>query len=191
MKKAIVIIILILTGFANLRAQNMTREEAENKASLNSPAQEHNALKQFEGEWRRLYYFTPYMQEPLQGKGEATTEIIYGGRFVEINAQVEVIGQLFHSKMFIGFDRRYEKYFYVMFDDYQTYEVRGEGDYDPKKREFEFYGSYFDALQKEEVEFKLTLTFERNDKYYYRLYEKLQSGRYHKAVEIGCIKKPD
>ncbi len=95
---------------------------------LAQPGPEHELLTQLTGEWVsevsiQMAPGTPAMVQ----KATASGALILEGRFVEIKAFGDFMGQPFESLTFLGFDRRHEEYTLIGLDTLGTYWVSARG----------------------------------------------------------------
>jgi hypothetical protein len=67
---------------------------------------------------------------PMTQTASSTCRRILDGRFLEMVAQGDVMGQTFESMALFGFDRRHEVWTTVGFDTLGTYWVSGAGSRD-------------------------------------------------------------
>ena len=88
----------------------------------------------------------------------------------------------------IGFDRRIGKFFLFGIDQLTNSPIYAKGDYNKDKKEFMFTGEDIDIVEKKPIPFKITITFEDEGKYTYRMFV-TKDGKETKAVETINVKK--
>ena len=99
--------------------------------TLAQPGPEHAQLARYVGAWKgEVSLWSPFMpagSEPLKQEASATCRTILGGRFLEMTAHGDFMGQPFESGSMMGFDRRNKEWTTVGFDTLGTYWVSGAG----------------------------------------------------------------
>ncbi len=162
MKKLLYIIAaLFITATINAAAQ--TEQEMAAWMAMATPNANHEVLKQFEGSWKMDWAYRMTMEQPEEkGTGTAEHKMILGGRFIQIDGMVDMMGQAMKILQFIGYDNRKNEYFLIGMDEFGTYAMICKGAYDKNKKQFTFNGSDLDPMTKKEYPFRIVITFAGN-----------------------------
>jgi hypothetical protein len=111
---------------------------AAEMAELAQPGPEHERLAAMAGSWdleQRMYM--PGNDTPMVLTGRSESEMVLGGRFLEMRTRVAGLSE---SIGYLGFDRRHGVFTTVGFDTLGTYWVSGRGPYDPERGALVLYG---------------------------------------------------
>ncbi len=123
-----------------------------------APGPEHELLKSMTGKWK--YKLTNYMDpsSPTKTSGTAKGEMMLGGRFSRFESTGKMMGANFSTFSLMGFDRRKNKYFIVECDEFGTYTVFAEGDYDKATKTLTLSGENEEEGTKVPFQFIFKLT---------------------------------
>lgn len=180
------ILIVILFSATQLFSQNFQLPEEQKFLELTLPGPEHEILKKFEGKWKQNIILR-HTNEEVAGKGNIENNLIYNGRFLEMNANFNFLGYPLEGKIIIGYNRHSASYFLFGIDSYDTKPIYVHGEYDKKNEELTFQGSYHNSKLKKNIDFRIVLKIERENKYTYKVYNKI--GKEDRLVnETSCIK---
>lgn len=137
------------------------------------PNANHARLERFVGEWRQLIVYRARPGEVVyDSEGVSKNEMILEKRFLKMEGSVKYSGSDFETLSIIGYDNRFKEYFLETFDQNTTYPLRFTGVYSEENDEFVFEGFDYDLLSGEKEFVKIEISFEREDKFVYKLFRK-------------------
>ena len=67
-------------------------------------AEEHQTLRRMAGRWDSEWTWTAPGMPPLQGKGTATSQLLFEGRFLRQDYESTMMGQPWHGILHMGYD---------------------------------------------------------------------------------------
>lgn len=189
---SLLIMILLLVRLNNLFGQEENIEAESNETAKAfktvSLGPEHGKLKMFEGKWRQLC--TQYVKDspPIYGKGETENSFILAGKYINFKSKYVMMNFNIENNIYIGFDRRIDKYTIVVFDNQNTFPLIANGEYNESKKQFVFHAESLDLLNNNKP-FPVTilLTFEKEDKYIYEIVIE-QGKKAQLSLQIANIK---
>jgi hypothetical protein len=193
MKKfSLIVILMLLVRISSSFAQDekILDDAAETAKAfqLMSLGPEHGKLKMFEGKWRQLC--TQYVKDspPVYGKGETENSFILAGKYLNFKSKYVMMDFNIENNIFLGFDRRINKFTLVVFDNQNTFPIVANGDYNESKKQFEFHFESLDLFNKNKP-FPVTIlfTFEKEDKYIYEVIIE-QGKKTQLSLQIANIK---
>lgn len=165
MKNLLYICLLALTlAFAGKTAAQSEQEMAAWMA-MATPNANHEILKMFEGKWDMAWSYRMSLEQPEEkGTGSAEHKMILGGRFIQMDGIVDMMGQKMKTLQFIGYDNRKNEYFQVGMDEFGTYAMFSTGKYDKDKKQLTFTGTDLDPMTKKEYPYRIVITFADKNK---------------------------
>jgi hypothetical protein len=180
-----VVLILIFNAY-NAFSQNFQYPDEQKFLELTTPGKEHDILSKFEGKWKQNILLK-HTTEEITGTGTIENRMIYSGRFLEMDAVYNFSGYPMEGKIIIGFNRHTSKYFLFGIDNYDTKPIYITGEYNNKTQELSFTGSEFDPKTKKNINFKIVLKIERENKYTYKVFNIFDKNE-KLIIEKHCIK---
>lgn len=180
-------ILILLFFVVNLSfSQNLQLPDEQKFLELTLPGKEHEFFKKFEGKWKQNILMK-HTSEELPGTGTVENKVIYSGRFLEMDAMYNFSGYPMEGKILIGFNKYTSSYFLFGIDNYDTKPLYVTGELNPKTQELIFKGSEYDIKTKKNIDFKIVLKIERENKYTYKVYNKIGKDD-RLIIEKHCIK---
>jgi len=173
MKNFYMLLIISMIFFVSkpvyLQSQSTQEEDLKNFKLLGEVNEHHQFLYQLAGEWK-VNFVNYQLEETTSGIGESKSQIIYGGRYLEIKNVILVQGSGYESTTLIGYDNRKEKYILIAYDNSTNYPTIFTGTYNVAKKQFTFIGRDYMIFLKKEVEIKIELTIDRENKFTSKFY---------------------
>ncbi len=183
MVKYITIFLFVAT---NLLSQNLQYPEEQKFLELTVPGKEHEILSKFQGKWKQNILLK-HTSEELPGTGTIENKLIFGGRFLEMDALYNFSGYPMEGKIIIGYNKHTSKYFLFGIDGYDTKPIYVNGVFNNKTEELIFTGSELDMKTKKNIDFKIVLKIERENKFTYKVYN-VFGEKDRLIIEKHCIK---
>ena len=142
--------------------EDMTAEELagirRRLAEASQPGEEHALIAGLAGDWNQELKLTPSPGADVTTmEGEATNEMILGGRFLKTESDLHLPGVEGGSLSLLGFDRRSEEFNNIGMDSEGTYWVTAKGTYDEEARTITMSGEDYDPIfgHLQEYDFKI------------------------------------
>ncbi|MCX7736967.1 MAG: DUF1579 domain-containing protein [Candidatus Kapabacteria bacterium] len=179
-------LVLLLFVVTNLFSQNFQYPDEQKFLELTVPGKEHEILTKFTGKWKQNILMKQTTEE-LPATGIVENKIIYSGRFLEMDALYNFSGYPMEGKIIIGYNRHISKYFLFGIDSYDTKPLFINGEFNNKTQELVFNGTEFDPKTKKNIDFKIVLKIERENKYTYKVYNIFGKNE-RLIIEQHCIK---
>jgi len=130
------------------------------------PGPEHERLASLAGEWQQeVKVWMEPGSEPVILPGVCINKMILGGRFLQLTAESEFMGEKTESINIIGFDRRHKAYTLVGFDTWGTYYVTASGSYDDSTKTITMSGEDYDPIAGITQKYDMTLQFMDENKF--------------------------
>ncbi|MCX7879708.1 MAG: DUF1579 family protein [Ignavibacteria bacterium] len=152
---------------------------------------EHQYIGQFAGKFRLLISFQHDKTEEY-AKGTTNASFILNYRILQIENKVETqSGIQFDYNFYLGYHGVEEKFFLVGFDSFTNDFIALKGDYDQKKREFNFYGNRDDPKTKAKVKIRIRFWVERENKFWIEYYREVKGKEslVYKAMHIKLVEE--
>ena len=174
-----------------------TSAEAEmvtKSMELSKPGPEHKRLEKLEGTWdQEVRIWMQPDAEPMTFEGRSSNALILGGRFLQIEGVSGEGPMQTEAVIVMGFDRRYERYTAVGFDNWGTYYVAAKGSYVDSANKIVMQGEDYDPVLTNWQHYRFELTYVNPDEY---LWETFFTDEAHtkgktdefKMVEITCTR---
>ena len=163
--------------------------EAMQKAG--SPSEGHKALEPFVGTWTYTAQWWMSPEAPPEAMtGTATSNLIYGGRFLKQDIRGQSEGQPpFEGVGFTGYDNIRKEYQTVWFDNMATGMMVGRGQFDAATKALTDRGDFSCPLTMEtHRQFRAVWKVVDQDHNIYENYMRTPEGREFKAMEIHYIR---
>lgn len=155
--------------------------------AITVPGPEHKVLSKFEGNWRQLITSVGASGEDIFGKGTTNNKLIFYGRYLEMEAQINFEMTSAKTTMIIGYDRIDNQFTLFGIDEMSTRPMNATGKYDKSQSEFTFNATGIDPNTKKKLKFRVVFRFESDDKYIYQMF--IHDGKKEKkSIEIINIK---
>jgi hypothetical protein len=84
----------------------------------------------------------------MEGIGTSNSHLILGGRFLMMEAEGELFGQVVKSITIMGYDNAQEKYTLIGLDELGTYYITAAGTYDEATKTYTLDGTYEEPVLK-------------------------------------------
>ncbi|MFI4969998.1 MAG: DUF1579 domain-containing protein [Lysobacterales bacterium] len=144
---------IALTGLASAQdstAPKMSKEQQDMMAAMErmgAVRPEHKQLEYFVGDWKTTT--TMWMDPkapPQKSEGKAHAMAKFGGRYVEMTYEGEMMGQKFSGEGVFGYDNLGGKFFNTWMDSMSTGFWLAYGSYDKATNSYTFQGKMDDAI---------------------------------------------
>jgi hypothetical protein len=134
-------------------------QSLEAMMKLANPNENHELLEQMEGDWviEWEHYYSPDA-EPFTGTGESKNEMVLGGRFLQLSGNTIFNGEEKKLIQFIGYDNRLGYNFLIGMDEFGTYAIFCEGEYNREMNQWTFVGVDLDPTGTEDFPYRIELT---------------------------------
>jgi hypothetical protein len=134
------------------------------------PVPEHARLTALAGKWKMsMKMWLDPTKEPMTWTGTSTITPILGGRFIEIDANVE--GPMpMESLTVAGFDRRTNEYTLVGFDTMGTYWISAAGKWNDAQKAMTLHGSYLQPPANTNQSYRFVWTLASSNEHRMTLY---------------------
>jgi len=132
-------------------APPMSKEQQEMMAAMErvgAVRAEHKQLEYFTGNWKAVT--TLWMDPkapPVKSEGTSRNESIFGGRYIELYYDGNMMGQPFSGRGVFGFDNLSGRYFSTWMDSMSTGMWLVYGTYDKAANTYTFKGSMDDPMK--------------------------------------------
>ena len=129
---------------ASAPAPQLSPEEMMTKVKeAGTPSEGHKQLAPLIGKFKTIskWWMDP-AKDPIVDKGTATSQWVYGKRFVKQDYKGKWGGQPFQGMEFMGYDNVKRAYTSSWIDTMSTAMYISEGKYDPATKSFEMSGNY-------------------------------------------------
>jgi hypothetical protein len=175
-----------------LTAQEMTKEQKammEMYEKISKPGPPHEILKKLTGDWEINWsYVMTKDDKPEKGGGTSKNTMMLGDRYLNMDASFSMMGELKHSINILGFDNRNGKYFAFGIDEFGTFYVIANGDYDKAKNKLVLSGTDKDFMSGKDVPFRMEITFVDKNTFDFDIYNGEGKDEY-KSLDMTYKKK--
>ncbi|MFP4526967.1 MAG: DUF1579 family protein [Candidatus Kapaibacterium sp.] len=172
LKIKLFIAVLAIALAPELPAQTGGNPDPYELAGLNMAGPNHKLLEKFVGKWRLLYRINsidPYTS-PTYGKGETENEIILQNKFLDMHGMMIYEHMKLNMRMTIGYDAARKKYTFYYIDASRTGAYYAIGEYSDSTGVYTFHGEDYNPIEEKQIPYRVTLRFEREDKYILEMY---------------------
>ena len=184
-----ILLVLLMFATCSVFAQD-EQMDAEMQAWMEfmTPGEMHEMLADMAGEWKTVTktWMAPDA-EPMVSEGTIKSEMILGGRYLQMNHEGTTMGMPFSGISIEGFDNVKKKFVNIWIDNMGTGIAQSEGVFDPESRTITYKGVMSDPVSKQDTEFKNVLEIGENE-YVLSMYSDV-NGQEHKWMEMKYIKK--
>lgn len=144
--------VIMLGGYANAQEYDM-----QQAIKLATPNENHQRLEtDFGGNWS--YSFTSDFEGmKMQGTGTTSNKVILGGRFIMMEAEGEMFGQVVKSITIMGYDNAQGKYTMIGIDELGTYYITAAGTYDAATKTYTLDGTYEEPVLKRTQNYRFVM----------------------------------
>ena len=186
MKTRMLFVIGISLGFlAPCLAQEPSAAQMEMMEKLAQPGEYHQLFEDFVGTWTAdVSMWIAPNTPPVVTKGQATFELIFGGRFLYSDFLGEYMGEPFKGINIMGYDNAKEQFVSIWLDNSTTALLSSTGTYDKNTKRFRFYAKSFDPMSGQTVEMRDEAYFASEDEYISVTYTKTEGGKEFKSMEM-------
>jgi hypothetical protein len=154
------------------------------------PTKEHQALKQFDGEWEFTSKCTMPGQEAMEGKGTESVRMTYGGFWADIESKGVMAGKDWSGRGLVGWDPLKKKYCGVWVDSMTPYLYKFLGESDATGKTWTFKTHGVDPKTNKESTEKMVWEFKDQDHRTMKFYTKDESGKEIMVSECTYTRKP-
>lgn len=166
------------------------KEQGKQQMPDFKPGKEHQALKQFDGDWEYKSKCMIPGQEMKEGQGMETCKLGLGGFWLEVEDKGTMMNKEFSGKGFIGWDPNKKKYVGAWVDSWMPMLGTFEGEADSTGKIFTFTMKGEDAQTGKPMAHRMVFEFKDQDHRTLRFYSKDESGKEMMASEITYTRKP-
>ncbi len=175
----------VLSSLALAQSANTGQEKAAATTDVNAPGKMHQRLEQLVGKWRHTVTLIPAPgQPPLTAEAISTNRMIYGGRFLEIDSDVEFMGQTGKSLIIIGHNNSTNKFSFYNIASVSTDVTFARGSWDEDQQMIKLQGENVDPATGKPRAFRIEIALIGKDEYRQHNYFMLPDGSEHRAVSI-------
>lgn len=186
MKKIILLFLLLTFNSAKLFSQD---DDMKKWQEYMTPGKEHQMLANLDGDW--TYTSTMWMTpgaEPQTYEGNATFEMVLGGRYSLSKHSGKVMGMDFNGINYIGYDNAKKVWLNMWIDNLGTGMMFAEGIYDETTKTITFSGKFFDPMTKKDSDFRETIKFIDDRQFVLEMFN-MFDGKEFKSTEIKSMRK--
>ncbi len=188
------VLVLILTGFISIFAQEMTAEQKEAEAkwmAYMAPGENHQNLAKSVGDWdATMLMWNGPKGEPTKTTGTVKAEMILGGRYLQMKYNSTIMGMPFEGISTDGYDNAKKVFFNTWVDNMGTGIMYAEGKYDDKTNSVVFTGTMSDPMSGKNMPYRQTVQ-SMDDKHMVMemFYPDPKDGKEYKAMRVEYSKK--
>ncbi|MBD3869610.1 MAG: DUF1579 domain-containing protein [Acidobacteria bacterium] len=165
-------------------------EMMEMWAKLAVPGEHHAHMAKTVGTWDFKGEFWMAPDSPtMESHGTAVVESILGGRFFQMTADYDMMGQSIHSLGIEGYDNGQQKHIGVWFDTMGTLMATAEGDCSDGGKVTTTYMSFFDPSVGKDKKYKNVVTMVDDNAMTFESYEMDGEGGERKMMVITYTRK--
>lgn len=190
MKKMFLLILslfFILSLSATAQEGQEMNEEMQAWMEYMTPGDAHKQLAKEEGEWKlkAKMWMDPNQEEPMLAEGEAESEMILGGRYLEteIEMPMPMMGMEMEGLSITGYDNALQKYTQVWMDNFGTGISTSEGEWNEDENAIVYHGTYINPVTGEPAKFK-QIVREVDEKHSVLEMYDYKDGKEYKSMEI-------
>jgi hypothetical protein len=149
------------------------------------PGEAHEFLKQQVGSWEvKLRAHAGPDAESMTGRGQASKEMVLGGRFLHTTYKGEFMGESFIGMGYDGYDNLKKKHVGVWMDNMGTTIYYSEGELDESGKVLTSYGETVEPLSGKTKKTKSEFTIRSLSMHSYFSYEMNEEGEWVKTMEV-------
>jgi hypothetical protein len=154
------------------------------------PGKEHEALKQFEGEWSFVgKFFMDPAQPPMEMNGTASSKMSLGGFTILSDVKSTFAGAQFEGRWTMTYSTFKKKYQASWIDSMMPHIFTSEGDADAALKVFNLGGESFDPATGKPIKERWVLEVKDADSHTMSFYNPGPDGKEKKAGEIVYKRK--
>lgn len=158
--------------------------------AYSTPGAYHQKLKALEGKWN---YTSTFWMKPGEtaekSKGTAENKLIYGGRFLQMNAKGTAMGQPFEGQGFVGYDNIAKEYTSFWFDNMGTGVMTAKGNFNEASNSIEEYGSFSCPMVNGAMSMRGIWSIIDKNHLKYETFVRAPNGREYKNMELEYTRK--
>lgn len=185
-------VLMLAAGVAHAKQTRKEMDPAmkakmEKVQQLASPGEDHNVLKQLEGDWNYTMEMKMAPDAPAETMaGTSKNTLIYGGRFLKQEVKGKSASMPdFQGHGYIGYDNIRKQYQTVWLGNMNTGVYTGTGHYDPATKTLTESGEASCPMTEDpRMETRADLKIIDNDHMTYEAYSKDPNGNEYKHMEI-------
>lgn len=185
----ILAVYIVSPGIAQ-EAQQMDPEMMEAYMKMMATNENHEFLKNFEGEWEVTT--TAWMQpgaEPVITQNSAKAKLIFGGRFLMVNFEGSMFGQPFEGIQLIGYDNYLKKYVSLWIDSTSTGFYLTQGTREAGKKKIIETGLWPDPMSGTDMKVRTETTLVSENEYVFKMIMILPDGTEFQSMENRSNRK--
>lgn len=181
-----IVAVLIAATATATAAQEMTPEQMKAYEEISKPGEEHARLEPMVGSWEQTVrmYMAPGT-EPMVSSSTSEAEWTLDGRWIEETYTGSMMGQPFHGRNLIGYDKFNDQYVAVWFDNMSTAPMISTGTWSDATNSLEMSGTFDDPMTEQaDVAFRTVTHWKDGDTLVYEMYMPGPDGAEFKAMEV-------
>ena len=153
---------------------------------MNSPGEQHAALKKMAGKFTADCTMKMAADAPeMKSKGELTSTMILGDRYLRGEYTGDFMGQTFHGEGITGYDNIKKKHFTTWMDDMSTGIMVSEGDADSSNKVITYKGECPCPEEGGKMKtIKQVLTIRDDDHYSFEMFTTDKDGKELRSMKI-------
>jgi len=191
----LVLVLLSLTANVAILAQQQPQSEEEQKMmklwmEYATPGENHKYFEYFVGDWDVTS--TMWMKpgaEPEVSKGENTSKLILGGRFLSSHVKGMMMGMPFEGLSIAGYDNFKKEYVTMWIDNAGTGIYQTSGTVDKASKTRTETGLWDDLMNGGKIKVRWETKIIDENKYEFLMYSPDPTGKEFKSGEIIYIRK--
>lgn len=185
MKKVQFIFYAFFICFIIAKPSGAQEYDMQKAIELATPNENHARLEtDFGGTWS----YTTTSDFPgfsMEGSGTSSNKMILGGRFLMIEAEGTMLGQIVKSITIMGYDNALEKYTMIGIDELGTYYITAAGTYDEATRKYTLDGTYEEPVIKEMQNYRFVFDVTDPDKPITRIFFENEQGELGEMMTLN------
>lgn len=161
---------ILLSSTAAQDYEQMMDESQKAWMEYMTPGWAHEQLAKSTGQWKTVskFWMMPG-SEPTISEGTAVFEMIMGGRYQVSSHSGMVWGMQMEGMNIVGYDNAKQEFISVWIDNMGTGIMTASGQFDQNTNTVHLKGSMVDPLTKQEMQIRMTVKFESDDKHVFEM----------------------
>ncbi|GAB4298846.1 MAG: hypothetical protein Kow0098_24610 [Ignavibacteriaceae bacterium] len=176
---------IICAGTVIAQEETMQMSE-EQKAWMEymTPGEMHKMMAKMTGEWKaEMTMWMSPGSESVNSTGNAVSEMILGGRYMQTKYQSEFMGMPMNGISIEGFDNKTREFNSLWIDNMGTGFMISKGNYFPEEKMIKYNGSFIDPLTGKDIPVRTIVKFEDDNNFSFEMFMSFE-GQEFKSMEI-------
>lgn len=176
---------IICAGTVIAQEETMQMSE-EQKAWMEymTPGEMHKMMAKMTGEWKaEMTMWMSPGSESVNSTGNAVSEMILGGRYMQTKYQSEFMGMPMNGISIEGFDNKTREFNSLWIDNMGTGFMISKGKYFPEEKMIKYNGSFIDPLTGKDIPVRTIVKFEDDNNFSFEMFMSFE-GQEFKSMEI-------